>query len=148
MRIHKNFAGGNIVVKSIEGDTVYLENELRDTTEDWFYWAFCVEGAESKTLTFKMQPNRLGYFGPAVSHDYENWHWLDSLEGDSFTSLRWARLRRWATASPITLVRMRARCTLPTICSIAPKGFLILQKPKALWWIHYAQAARGALPLV
>lgn len=85
MRIHKNFAGGNIVVKSIEGDTVYLENELRDTTEDWFYWAFCVEGAEGKTLTFKMQKNRLGYFGPAVSHDYENWHWLDSLEGDSFT---------------------------------------------------------------
>lgn len=85
MRIHRNFVGGNISVKEICGDTVTLENELRDTTEDWFYWAFCIEGAENRTLTFRFQQTRLGYFGPAVSHDLVNWHWLDSRQGDSFT---------------------------------------------------------------
>ena len=85
MLIHQNFVGGNISVKEIDADTVTLQNELRDTTEDWFYWAFCVEGAENKTLNFKFQKNRLGYFGPAVSYDLENWHWLNDVNGDSFT---------------------------------------------------------------
>ena len=85
MHIHQNFVGGNIVIKEQTLNTFVLENELRDTTEDWFYWAFCVENAENKTLTFKFQNNRLGYFGPAVSHDLENWHWLESYDGNSFT---------------------------------------------------------------
>lgn len=85
MLIHKNFVGGNIVVKEQFGDTFVLENELRDTAEDWFYWAFCVEGAENKTLTFKFQNNRLGYFGPAISYDLVHWHWLDIVNGDTFT---------------------------------------------------------------
>ena len=85
MLIHKNFVGGNILVKEIVGDTVYLENELRDTEIDWFYWAFCVEGAQGKTVTFKMQKNRVGYFGPAVSHDLKEWHWLENCKGEEFT---------------------------------------------------------------
>lgn len=85
MLIRQNFIGGNITVKEINGDTVYLENEIRDTVEDWFYWAFCVEGAENRTITFKFSQNRLGYFGPAVSFNFENWHWLDSVENNSFT---------------------------------------------------------------
>lgn len=84
MRIHKEFIGGNIKVVSVNGDTVTLENELRDTIGDWFYWAFCVEGAAGKTVTFQMEPRRLGHFGPAVSHDLKHWHWLDQVEGDSF----------------------------------------------------------------
>ncbi|MBQ6990008.1 MAG: hypothetical protein IJN58_03035, partial [Clostridia bacterium] len=85
MRIHENFTGGNIRVKSIKGEVVELENQLRDTTTEWFYWAFCVEDAGGKSLTFHMQPDRLGYFGPAVSHDLKEWHWLGEVEGDSFT---------------------------------------------------------------
>ena len=83
--IHENFVGGNICVKEISNNTVVLENELRDTEGDWFYWAFCVEGANGRTLTFQMQHNRLGYWGPAVSHDLQEWSWLDSCNGDSFT---------------------------------------------------------------
>lgn len=45
MEITENFSGGNIEVLKIDGNTVYLKNELRDTAEDWFYWAFCVSGA-------------------------------------------------------------------------------------------------------
>ncbi len=85
MRIHTEFTGGNIAVKCQNSNEIFLENELRDTTEDWFYWAFCVEDAENKTITFKFQNNRLGYFGPAVSYDLIHWHWLNSVDGNSFT---------------------------------------------------------------
>ena len=85
MTIHQNFIGGNIHIKEITENTVVLENELRDTVQDWFYWAFCVEGAQGKEITFHFQKNRLGYWGPAVSHDLVHWHWLDSVDKDSFT---------------------------------------------------------------
>lgn len=85
MTIHKNFIGGNIkVVKQEKGD-VYVENELRDTDHDWFYWAFCVEGAEGKEITFHFDKLRIGYFGPAVSHDLKTWKWLNQKDGESFT---------------------------------------------------------------
>ena len=74
MKIHADFTGGNIAVKEQTANEVWLENELRDTTRDWFYWAFCVEGAAGTTVTFHMQAVRLGYYGPAVSHDLVHWH--------------------------------------------------------------------------
>jgi len=52
MKIHGNFTGGNIRVLKVDGSHVYVQNELRDTIGDWFYWAFCVEGAQGQTLTF------------------------------------------------------------------------------------------------
>ncbi|MBO4572813.1 MAG: hypothetical protein J5762_03490 [Clostridia bacterium] len=85
MKIHNEFIGGNIKVVKREGNDVYLENELRDTEWDWFYWAFCVEGAKGQTLTFHFQPIRLGYWGPAISHDLKSWRWLGGRDGDSFT---------------------------------------------------------------
>lgn len=85
MRIHQNFVGGNIAVKEEKEGGFVLGNELRDTTEDWFYWAFCIEGAEGCELTFEFDANRLGYYGPAVSHDLADWRWLGSVCGDSFT---------------------------------------------------------------
>lgn len=42
-----------------------LKNEVRDSGDDWFYWAFCAEGAAGKELTFQFDPNRIGCFGPA-----------------------------------------------------------------------------------
>ncbi len=86
MLIHQDFTGGNIRVEKQEGNVVYLNNELRDTGEDWFYWAFCVEGAAGKTVTFRFPPVRLGYFGPAISHDLKTWEWLGAgAEQDAFT---------------------------------------------------------------
>lgn len=85
MKIHCDFVGGNISVVSIAGNDVYLENQIRDTIGNWFYWAFCVENAENRELCFHMQLNRLGYWGPAVSHDLKTWYWLDNVDGDSFT---------------------------------------------------------------
>ena len=85
MNIHQNFIGGNITVTKQTEKDVYLQNQIRDTNMDWFYWAFCVENAGGKEITFHMQPVRLGYWGPAVSHDLKTWHWLDSVDGDTFT---------------------------------------------------------------
>lgn len=85
MKIHGNFAGGNIAVKKQIENEIYLVNELRDTDCDWFYWAFCVEGAEGQKFTFRFDDNRLGYWGPAVSHDLKNWRWLDECNANSFT---------------------------------------------------------------
>lgn len=86
MKIHSDFTGGNIQVLQITDSVVELDNELRTTTRDWFYWAFCVEGAAGKTLTFRFNRNLVGYYGPAVSHDLKSWKWLDSVNEDhSFT---------------------------------------------------------------
>ena len=82
--IHSSFIGGNIQVKEINGDTVLLDNELRDSGQDWFYWAFCIEGAAGRTLTFQFPKHRLGYWGPAVSHDLVEWHWLNDVSNDAF----------------------------------------------------------------
>lgn len=78
MIIHSDFECGNIKLINQQGDTVFLQNDMRDTQGDWFYWAFCVEGAQGRTVTFDLDNDRLGYFGPAVSHDLVNWSWLDS----------------------------------------------------------------------
>ena len=89
MRIHSDFPGGNIIFDRIEGDHVFIERDLRDTEDDWFYWAFCVEGAEElagKTVTFHFPSrDRVGRFGAAVSYDLKNWQWSESGEADHFT---------------------------------------------------------------
>lgn len=86
MIINKNFVSANIAVKRIIDDTVYLENQIRDTTEDWFYWAFKVENAAGRTIKFVFDKVRIGYNGAAVSHDLANWSWSYTRVDDmSFT---------------------------------------------------------------
>ncbi|MGN1122587.1 MAG: hypothetical protein ACI4RV_09495, partial [Eubacteriales bacterium] len=86
MLIHQNFTGGNIRVEKNEGNVFSLNNELRDTPQDWFYWAFCAEGAGGQTLTFQFPSIRLGPLGPAVSHDLKTWAWLGKGEdANAFT---------------------------------------------------------------
>ena len=86
MKIHDNFTGGNIRIEQKTGDVFYLNNALRDTTEDWFYWAFCAEEAQGREVTFKFPDCRIGYFGPAVSHDLKKWEWLGGgKDKNSFT---------------------------------------------------------------
>lgn len=77
MNVHAKFIGGNINVVRVEEPDVYLQNEIRGTSEDWFYWAFCVEGAQGRTLTFHFDKDWIGYYGPAVSHDLYSWNWLE-----------------------------------------------------------------------
>ena len=86
IRIHNEFIGGNGQLIKRVGDDIYIRNELRDTIDDWFYWAFCIEGAAGQTLTFHLGHKRIGYWGPAVSHDRKVWRWLGTgIGGDTFT---------------------------------------------------------------
>ncbi|NLG00384.1 MAG: hypothetical protein GX565_09565, partial [Lentisphaerae bacterium] len=81
--IDKNLPAGNIVLEGMEGDTVHLQNELRDTAGWWFYWAFRACGAAGRTLTFRFtNGDPVCTRGPCVSLDQgRTWHYA----ADSFT---------------------------------------------------------------
>ena len=63
---------GNVIVEEIAGDTVRLRQDLRGSSE-WFYWAFRVKGAAGRTLSFdftdKTWGGPVGVRGPVVSTD-------------------------------------------------------------------------------
>jgi hypothetical protein len=73
-----DFPGGSIVVESIDGDTVRLRQDLRDTDRWWFYWHFRVRGAAGRRLRFEFTDGDvLGVRGPAASSDGgARWRWL------------------------------------------------------------------------
>ena len=48
-----NFPGGNIILDRIDGNTIELHQDMRDTAIDWFYWYFRVRGAAGQTLTVR-----------------------------------------------------------------------------------------------
>jgi hypothetical protein len=77
LRIDAEFPGGNIVVDKIDGDTVSLHQDLRDTNGHWFYWQFRVRGAQGRTLRFQFtKGDVVSVLGPAVSLDAgETWAW-------------------------------------------------------------------------
>jgi len=91
LQIEADIPGGNIIVDKIEGDTVSLHQDLRDTPGHWFYWQFRVQGAQGRSLTFQFtKGNVIGVLGPAMSHDGgETWSWLgkDSVKNMSFQYL-------------------------------------------------------------
>ncbi len=61
---------GNIVFERIDGDVVYVHQDLRDTEGDWFYWAMRVRGAAGRRLTFRFTKSvAVGVRGPVVSSD-------------------------------------------------------------------------------
>ena len=86
--IDTHFPGGNAIIESIDGDTVRLRPDARDSEGGWFYWAIRVRGAGGKSLTFIFsEQNPVGVYGPAVSLDEGvTWQWLGNPDGstDSF----------------------------------------------------------------
>lgn len=79
IRISKGHAGGNIKVIGIEANKVLLEQEIRDTSEWWFYWKFSAETAMLGEVQFQFCNGEvLGPWGPAISYDFINWSWLGS----------------------------------------------------------------------
>ncbi len=78
--VDADYPGGNIVAERIDGDTVHLRPDLRDTEGWWFYWNFGVRGAQGRTLTFQFHGGGpVGVRGPAVStDDGRTWSWLGS----------------------------------------------------------------------
>ncbi len=76
---------GNIVVERIDGDDVYLHQDLRETLDWWFYWHCRVRGAAGRTVRFHFtNKNVLGAQGPAYSLDRGvTWRWLGSKRSNS-----------------------------------------------------------------
>ena len=70
--VDDDLPAGNIVVDGIDGDTVKVRQDLRDSNM-WFYWAFRVKGAAGRTLKFdfsdKTWGGPVGVRGPVVSTD-------------------------------------------------------------------------------
>lgn len=90
LAIDTAFPAGNVIVDGIEGDTVKLHPDLRDTQGNWFYWAFRVRNAQGRTLKFIFTAQSpVGTRGPAVSFDEGmTWKWLGrekTTTNDSFT---------------------------------------------------------------
>lgn len=72
------FPGGNILLDKIQGDEVFVHQDLRDTAGSWFYWCFRVRGAARRTLTFHFTKGKvLAAQGPCYSLDQGlSWQWL------------------------------------------------------------------------
>jgi predicted deacylase len=87
-RVDADFPGGNIVVERVEGDQVFLRQDVRDTQGDWFWWCFRVRGAAGRTLRFQFtRGDVIGVCGPAVSADGgRTWVWLGraAVKGTAF----------------------------------------------------------------
>ncbi len=77
---------GNIIVESIDGDTVRMRPDLRDTEGHWFYWHCRLRGGAGRTVRFEMtRPNTLTTRGAAASFDGgETWDWLPPTAADAF----------------------------------------------------------------
>jgi hypothetical protein len=87
LSVDADFPGGNVVLDKVEGDAVFVHQDLRDTAGDWFFWHFRVRGAAGRKLTFQFtKGDVVGVLGPAVSTDGGgSWAWLGkaSLRGAS-----------------------------------------------------------------
>lgn len=84
--VDADIPAGNIVCERTDGDQIFVHQELRGSSQWWFYWAFRVRGAEGRTLTFNFTDGEpVGTRGPAVSTDGGFvWRWL----GQRFTRKR------------------------------------------------------------
>lgn len=89
IEIHSSIPSGNIIVDRIEGDDVYIRQDLRDTQGDWFWWCFEVRGAQERTLRFHFTSSDvIGTRGPAVRKAPGfMWKWLgrSAVDSKSFT---------------------------------------------------------------
>lgn len=85
LSIDADFPSGNIIVDRVDGDDVFLRQDLRDTSGWWFYWSFRVSQAAGRTLRFHFtNKNVLGPQGPAYSLDRgAAWSWLGSKRSNT-----------------------------------------------------------------
>lgn len=88
LRVDADFPGGNAIVEAIEGDTVSLRQDLRDTEGDWFHWSFRVRGGAGRDIEYRFtRGDVIGVRGPAASLDGgKTWSWLgrDRVDGAAF----------------------------------------------------------------
>ncbi len=75
--IDREFAGGNIVVEKMEGDTVQLRQERGECSEWWFYWQFRIRGCAGRRMRFVFSDGDVfTAMGPALCVVGRAWGWL------------------------------------------------------------------------
>jgi len=88
LKVFADFPGGNIVVQRIEGQRVFVHQDLRDTEGWWFYWCFGVRNAAGRRLVFQFtNKDVFTARGPALSLDGgRSWQWLgrQAVQGTGF----------------------------------------------------------------
>ena len=114
IEVDSAFPGGNIIVDSIQGDTINVHQDLRDTVGEWFYYYFRVRGAAGRSITVNFtQRNPLTALGPAVSRDCgATWKWLgaDNVRKPTFCFAvpKNAREVRFCLAMPYMEANLKA----------------------------------------
>ncbi len=86
--VDANFPGGNILVQRVDGNTFFLQPDMRDTQGWWFYWCFRVRAAAGQQIVFAMDPKNIGVLGPAISLDKGvSWSWfgMDAVNEGRFS---------------------------------------------------------------
>ena len=135
LKITANVPGGNITVDSIQGTTVYLQPDLRDTDHPWFYWYYAVKSNQSDSVRFVFDTKDcLTIKGPAVSRDGgKTWAWLfeGTVSNNEFTAyLKADEEVRFSMGMPYTQenfdtfiqpYRTHPSVRLDTLC-VTPKG--------------------------
>ncbi|QLG50047.1 M14 family zinc carboxypeptidase [Natrinema halophilum] len=94
--------GGNGRVLGVDGDTIRIEPEQRDSTTRWFYWNIDVESDVAQTLRFEFPNDEVvGPRGPAVrtampcggpirNGAWDEWHWLGTADRIDVYGFRYA----------------------------------------------------------
>lgn len=86
MNIDCAFPGGNIVIERIDGDRAFVRQDIRDTAEWWFWWAFRVSGAAGRTVTFHFTNGDVfAAPGACMSVDRIHWRWIPRIAHNQTT---------------------------------------------------------------
>ncbi len=74
--VEARFPGGNVRVGATSADRVEVAQDIGDTTEWWFHWAFRAQNLNGRRVTFGFTNGEVvGPWGPAVSADGVHWGW-------------------------------------------------------------------------
>lgn len=68
--VSKDYAGGNIVVREIADDTVYVSTDTRGHGEKWFYWNFELTSDRAGAARVVFDDSVVSRFGPATLTDH------------------------------------------------------------------------------
>lgn len=76
IEIYSDFPGGNLSIKKVKNDTIWVQPDTRDSEGFWFYWYFAAKYSSGKSLTFIFPPNCFTHAGVSISLDGgKNWNW-------------------------------------------------------------------------
>ncbi|MFB6135677.1 MAG: hypothetical protein ABEJ04_02860 [Halobacteriaceae archaeon] len=89
LTVSTDHPGGNGRVVAVEGDTLRLEQEVRDSTEWWFYWNVAVTSDRAREVTVAFEDGEVvGRWGPAVDRG-DGWEWLGASSSPDRETFRY-----------------------------------------------------------